>query len=905
MYLIIIFLPFFAAFFSGIMGRILGVQGVFFYNILCLGLCTILAIFAFLEVNLANSPVTVEIVPWISSENFNITWSFYFDELTVSMLIPVLIVSFLVHLFSVGYMSEDPHQQRFFSFISLFTGLMLVLVTGNNFLVMFIGWEGVGVCSYLLVHFWYTRVSAVKSAMNAMFTNRVGDYFLTLGFFALFFTFNSLDYSTIFALAPLVNNNIITFIVILLFLGATAKSAQIGLHSWLPQAMEGPTPVSALIHAATMVTAGVYLLIRCSPLIEQCHAASDIIAIFGALTCFFAATVGLFQNDIKKVIAYSTMSNLAYVLLKYLLDIYSPYFFRHLFADADGVLFPVVFSDHSFILFRSSGTLLVLKTCRNNNYFYSSTILSFVKFSSFYRSPFILDFTWRTECTTFIRKVRVRRQFLSLRPFPMSIYYYSTSKVTYPTGYPIKGRYDPIVPYPPGYPLCNKKGRYDKKWVINLDNWLSQNFYDMNKSDSIFFQNLSLSFMDQFKIFIVPNYPINRTVKLLISNKKPYKYINHKLKEVIYHKEPSLETYDFIYKLHPYYITGIIELYGQFNIDIRLKSDTNSGLHFHLYFYLKVPDNQLKLLSVLSDYFKRQAKINGSIYNTLVFCINNKQGLIYLIRHLLKYPLNTNKHKDFVIFMRIFFLLDLNIHYSKIGHNLILNLAASHSRGIQTPNGKKSKVKDYINKNYIIRNYNIEFTSPCTIPNSWWVTGISEFRGSFYLYGKRSTDLYFSIFDPDKRFLYLFKNLFNAGYIYYNKKYNLAKYCVRNNKVIIKKIIPFFEEYSLIGDLSGAFIAFKEAAHLLKHDPKAKNCYRRLLILKKEMVKNNDPFKMDNIIEDDNNNNKKKKKKINKNLTKKPLKKTYKYIIKGMKKKRRILKRKTRQMHTKSKITKS
>jgi hypothetical protein len=172
-------------------------------------------------------------------------------------------------------------------------------------------WEGVGVCSYLLVHFWYTRVGAVKSALNAMFTNRVGDYFLTLGFFAIFYTFGTLDYATVFSLAPYINTNVLTFIAILLLLGAAAKSAQIGLHQWLPMAMEGPTPVSSLIHAATMVTAGVYLLIRCSPLLEQSDLALTIIMITGAVTAFFAASVGLFQNDIKKVIAYSTMSQLA------------------------------------------------------------------------------------------------------------------------------------------------------------------------------------------------------------------------------------------------------------------------------------------------------------------------------------------------------------------------------------------------------------------------------------------------------------------------------------------------------------------------------------------------------------------------------------------------------------------
>ena len=310
MYLSLIFLPFLASILSGLFGRAVGVRGVHIINITCILITTLLSFVAFYEVVLCNSPVSIELFTWISLEQLKVSWSFYFDELTVSMLIPVLIVSLLVHIYSVGYMGEDPHQQRFFSYISLFTGLMLILVTGNNFLVMFLGWEGVGVCSYLLVHFWYTRVAAVKSAMSAMFTNRVGDFFLTIGFFVIFFTFGTLDYATVFSLAPYINTNVITFISILLLLGAAAKSAQLGLHIWLPQAMEGPTPVSALIHAA-MVTAGVYLLIRCSPLLEQSELALTIIMVTGAVTAFFAASVGIFQNDIKKVIAYSTMSQLA------------------------------------------------------------------------------------------------------------------------------------------------------------------------------------------------------------------------------------------------------------------------------------------------------------------------------------------------------------------------------------------------------------------------------------------------------------------------------------------------------------------------------------------------------------------------------------------------------------------
>ena len=194
------------------------------------------------------------------------------------MLIPVLIVSSLVHIYSIGYMSHDPHKQRFFSYLSLFTFMMIILVTANNYLLMFVGWEGVGVCSYLLVSFWFTRIAANQSSISAFLTNRVGDCFLTIGMFAILWSFGNLDYATVFSLAPYMNENIVTIIGICLLIGAMAKSSQVGLHVWLPMAMEGPTPVSALIHAATMVTAGVYLLMRSSPLIE--YSSTSIINMF-------------------------------------------------------------------------------------------------------------------------------------------------------------------------------------------------------------------------------------------------------------------------------------------------------------------------------------------------------------------------------------------------------------------------------------------------------------------------------------------------------------------------------------------------------------------------------------------------------------------------------------------------
>nr|UFP91262.1 NADH dehydrogenase subunit 5 [Leptogium corticola] len=302
---------------SGFFGLKVGVRGAQLIACISVTITTLLAVIVFFEVGLNNIPVTIELLKWIDSEFMNVQWSFNYDSLTVSMLIPVLIVSCLVHIYSIGYMIHDPHNQRFFSYLSLFTFMMLILVTANNFLLMFVGWEGVGVCSYLLVSFWFTRIEANKSSISAFLTNRVGDCFLTIGMFAILWSFGNIDYSTVFSLAPFVSEDVVTIIGVCLLLGAMAKSSQIGLHVWLPQAMEGPTPVSALIHAATMVTAGVYLLIRTSPLIEYSSTVLILCLWVGAITTLFSSLVGLFQLDIKKVIAYSTMSQLAREFFKF------------------------------------------------------------------------------------------------------------------------------------------------------------------------------------------------------------------------------------------------------------------------------------------------------------------------------------------------------------------------------------------------------------------------------------------------------------------------------------------------------------------------------------------------------------------------------------------------------------
>lgn len=340
MYLALIGLPILGSIISGFFGRKIGVSGSQIITCTCVITTTILAVLAFIEVGLNKNPVKIHLFRWIDAEYLNVSWAFNFDSLTVSMLIPVLIISSLVHVYSIGYMSHDPHNQRFFSYLSLFTFMMIILVTGDNFLVMFVGWEGVGVCSYLLVSFWFTRIAANQSSLAAFFANRVGDYVLTVGMFAILWSFGNVDYTTVFSLSPFYSESVIFFVGICLLIGAMAKSSQVGLHVWLPMAMEGPTPVSALIHAATMVTAGVYLLMRASPLIEYSSTVLLICLWVGAITTVFSSLIGLFQQDIKKVIAYSTMSQLGMMVIAIGLSSYTIALF-HLINHAfyKGLLF--------------------------------------------------------------------------------------------------------------------------------------------------------------------------------------------------------------------------------------------------------------------------------------------------------------------------------------------------------------------------------------------------------------------------------------------------------------------------------------------------------------------------------------------------------------------------------------
>jgi NADH-quinone oxidoreductase subunit L len=298
---------------------------------------------ALVDVGFMHHDARIALFPWINSGDLQVAWSLRVDTLTAVMLVVVNTISSLVHLYSIGYMDEDPYRPRFFAYLSLFTFAMLMLVTADNLVQLFFGWEGVGLMSYLLIGFWYQKPSANAAAIKAFVVNRVGDFGFALGIFAVFALIGSTDFETIFAGAPgQVGKTIdflgwhadaLTLICLLLFMGAMGKSAQFLLHTWLPDAMEGPTPVSALIHAATMVTAGVFMVARLSPLFELAPNAQAVVMFFGATTAFFAATVGLVQNDIKRIVAYSTCSQLGYMFVAMGAGAYSVGIF-HLFTHA-------------------------------------------------------------------------------------------------------------------------------------------------------------------------------------------------------------------------------------------------------------------------------------------------------------------------------------------------------------------------------------------------------------------------------------------------------------------------------------------------------------------------------------------------------------------------------------------
>ena len=339
----ILALPLIASIISGFFGKFIGDRSSEIITSLLVSISAIFSCLVFYEVIVNQYQENIIIATWISSGSLEVNWSMNIDPLSSVMLVVVTSVSALVHIYSIGYMSHDPHKPRFMAYLSLFTFAMLMLVTSDNFIQLFFGWEGVGLCSYFLIGFWFKKESANKAAIKAFVVNRVGDFGFALGIFLIFYLFGTVNYSEVFnQISKITDKNLlflgITFnavdlICLLLFIGAMGKSAQILLHTWLPDAMEGPTPVSALIHAATMVTAGVFLVVRCSPIYEYSELALNIITVVGMSTAFFAATVALVQNDIKKIIAYSTCSQLGYMFFATGVGAYNVAMF-HLFTHA-------------------------------------------------------------------------------------------------------------------------------------------------------------------------------------------------------------------------------------------------------------------------------------------------------------------------------------------------------------------------------------------------------------------------------------------------------------------------------------------------------------------------------------------------------------------------------------------
>src|SRR3954447_6428779 len=355
MYQAIVFLPLLGFLIVGLFGTTLGAKASEYVTSGFLVISAVLSWIAFFSVGFTDTePFTVPVMRFIQAGGLSVDWALRIDTLTVVMLVVVNTVSSLVHIYSIGYMHHDPDRPRFFAYLSLFTFAMLMLVTADNLVQMFFGWEGVGLASYLLIGFWYKKPSANAAAIKAFVVNRVGDFGFALGIFGVFVLFGSVNLGTIFANAAtfipaegapqgaavltflghaLDKQAAMTIVCLLLFMGAMGKSAQVPLHTWLPDAMEGPTPVSALIHAATMVTAGVFMVARLSPLFELSHTALTVVTFVGAFTAFFAATVGLVQNDIKRVIAYSTCSQLGYMFVALGVGFYSGAIF-HLFTHA-------------------------------------------------------------------------------------------------------------------------------------------------------------------------------------------------------------------------------------------------------------------------------------------------------------------------------------------------------------------------------------------------------------------------------------------------------------------------------------------------------------------------------------------------------------------------------------------
>ena len=408
--LLVIFSPLLNFILIAMFGLFIGMQGSGLLSIFFLIISNLILWINCYDILINHNYIWIDLNIWIESGLFQIKKGFLFDSLSLVMTMVVSFISLLIHIYSIEYMKNDPHLPRFMSFLSIFTFFMLLLITSNNFIQMFIGWEGVGLCSFLLINFWFTRINANKAAMKAIIVNRIGDFGLTLGICLIFYIYKSVNFFTLFSLVvPHSLNNILflnsyylplDIICFLLFIGSVGKSAQLGLHIWLPDAMEGPTPVSALIHAATMVTAGVFLIIRTSIFFEYAPNILLIITLVGGLTCFFAAVSGLLQHDLKKVIAYSTCSQLGYMIFSCGLSNYTVSLFHlvnHAFFKA--LLFlsagAIIHSLHDEQDIRKMGGLIYSLPLTYFFFFVGSlSLCGFPFFSGFYSKDLVLEVTF-------------------------------------------------------------------------------------------------------------------------------------------------------------------------------------------------------------------------------------------------------------------------------------------------------------------------------------------------------------------------------------------------------------------------------------------------------------------------------------------------------------------------------
>ena len=414
MFFLILFLPLLGFLGGSLFGRFIG-KGIIPFTILNILFPCIFSLVLLFNNFINQSIIVTYLSLWFTCDNLNVSWELLGDNLTFFMVFVVTFISLLVHIYSSEYMHSDPHLTRFLSYLSLFTFFMIILVTAANFIQMFVGWEGVGLSSYLLINFWFTRIQANKAAIKAMLFNRVADMLMLLGLFAIYACFETFDYVIIFSIAPIFLNHIfdlifcsissLNFICLFLFLGAMGKSAQLGFHNWLPDAMEGPTPVSALIHAATMVTAGIFLIIRCSFLFELAPNILHFIAIIGALTAFFGASTGFFFHDLKRVIAFSTCSQLGYMMLACGLERFNVAFFHlvtHAFFKAllfltAGAIIHSMFDEQDIRKFGSS--LKYLPITYISFLIGSLNLIGFPYLSGFYSKDLLLELVYTSFST--------------------------------------------------------------------------------------------------------------------------------------------------------------------------------------------------------------------------------------------------------------------------------------------------------------------------------------------------------------------------------------------------------------------------------------------------------------------------------------------------------------------------